>query len=264
MGTGRGDKTETLASEPAAEMNWPERVEPKAPTVSWREGTKARPGPQCARKGPETDEVKRTDDAAERMQPRGKRVWEVPRSWPRPRRPASFGLWSRAEPRAPAAAQSPARVRPVPFALLKEQGPHLGPGSRRWCKTALGETDRQTDRTDDEGGPPHTPSPDPGGQTPSRRGGSARPRPRPGPKATHWRRRRASVAGSGEDPEALYLPSCSTPGAPPRECAKSRSLSGAADWEAEPEGRTCSLRGCTPPAGRRLYRRHPGLATPSP
>lgn len=171
--------------------------------------------------------------------------------------------WPVVQGRAPSTGCSP-EVRPVPFALLKEQGPHLGPGSRRWCKTALGETDRQTDRTDDEGGPPHTPSPDPGGQTPSRRGGSARPRPRPGPKATHWRRRRASVAGSGEDPEALYLPSCSTPGAPPWECAKSRSLSGAADWEAEPEGRTCSLRGCTPPAGRRLYRRHPDLATPSP
>lgn len=180
MGTGRGDKTETLASEPAAEMNWPERVEPKAPTVSWREGTKARPGPQCARKGPETDEVKRTDDAAERMQPRGKRVWEVPRSWPRPRRPASFGLWSRAEPRAPAAARSPAGVRPVPFALLKEQGPHLGPGSRRWCKTALGETDRQTDRTDDEGGPPPHPLPGPGGVRPPAEG-VAQPGPAPDP-----------------------------------------------------------------------------------
>lgn len=38
----------------------------------------------------------------------------------------------------------------MPFALLKEQRPHLGSGSRRWCRAALGETDRQ----DDEGGPP--------------------------------------------------------------------------------------------------------------
>lgn len=93
-----------------------------------------------------------------------------------------------------------------PFALLKEQRPHLGSGSRRWCRAALGEADRP----DDAGG--RTPRGwQPGGQAARGGGWPARPLPPPGPDPTHWRRRSSSVAGSGEDPEAVYLRSCSTP-----------------------------------------------------
>ena len=78
-----------------------------------------------------------------RRQPPGKRIPAPP---PRSRTPPSR---SRPRPRIPAPSlappcgqpERPAWTRSVPFALLKEQGPHLGRGSRRWCRAALGETD---------------------------------------------------------------------------------------------------------------------------
>lgn len=143
------------------------------------------------------------------------------RSRPRPRIPAPALAPPCGQP------ERPAWTRSVPFALLKEQGPHLGRGSRRWCRAALGETDG----TMKEDPPPHRGAAgprgrQPRGQTPSRGGSSACPTPD---------LVQTLLTGGGEvqvqqevgrSPEALYLRICSPPStfpAPPQEYAKSRS-----------------------------------------
>lgn len=113
-----------------------------------------------------------------------------------------------------------------PFALLKEQRPHLGSGSRRWCRAALGEADRP----DDAGG--RTPRGwQPGGQAAR---GSGRPgrgvaRPAPSPTRSRPYSLEAAEFKCGRKwggPGGRIFKVLLHPGAPPRESAESPSGSG--------------------------------------
>lgn len=143
------------------------------------------------------------------------RPWESrprPRPPSRPRPTTRDALSSLRPPAGPqGAAWAGGLAPPVPFALLEEQGPDLGWGSRRWCRAALGETDRQGVKED----PPT--------ELHREGGGSAWVLP-PAPPA--WSRPYSlgrgdveeQAAGSGSEPRGLIFMVCSTPPllAPPR------------------------------------------------
>lgn len=116
-----------------------------APALSWRGRQVRSPQPMVSQVGNRADGQAQPDRAPRgcsrgkcRPRPRPRRPGPAPAPAPPApqRRPAS----RRAEPQG--AARAGSRAPSVPFALLKEPGPHLGRGSRRWCRAALGETNR--------------------------------------------------------------------------------------------------------------------------
>lgn len=155
----------------------------------------------------------------------------------------------------------------VPFIFPKEQVAHLGQGSRRWCRAALGETDRQGS----EGLPPGLQGPEAGsrGSDPLERGWLSQglPPTRSGPYSLAVVE--GKCAGRREEPRGLIFtvllqtlnPPCLTPG-----MCQVTLLGPGQGWVWWGQGRTgllAPLQGCSLPAGQRLHQGpHPGTTLP--